>query len=211
MRPMAGTGGSSSAGYPINVLARSAAPGTSRTASGCSSGIRKASGTKPRQRTPGAVGGHGNPVNTLAAPSSGKLASHHEGEALALRRSKSHVIVGARGSVSPSRSRETRRTVHVRSVFRPSLALPLIFSLAAVLLGNLAFAEEKTIGAAGAHPQGASQSEIRLGMSADFSASTRGLSVELYRGAMAYLLQVNNTGGVNGRRVVIKAYDDRSD
>ena len=101
--------------------------------------------------------------------------------------------------------------MHVRSVFRPSLALPLIFSLAAVLLGNLAFAEEKTIGAAGAHPQGASQSEIRLGMSADFSASTRGLSVELYRGAMAYLLQVNNTGGVNGRRVVIKAYDDRSD
>ncbi len=57
--------------------------------------------------------------------------------------------------------------------------------------------------------QGAGQSEIRLGMSADFSASARALSIELYRGAMAYLLPLNNAGGVNGRRVVIKAYDDQ--
>jgi branched-chain amino acid transport system substrate-binding protein len=96
-------------------------------------------------------------------------------------------------------------------MFRSSLVLTLIFLPAAALLGNLAFAEEKTIDSAEAHPQGAGQSEIRLGMSADFSASTRGLSIELYRGAMAYLLQVNNAGGVNGRRVVIKAYDDRYD
>jgi branched-chain amino acid transport system substrate-binding protein len=46
-------------------------------------------------------------------------------------------------------------------------------------------------------------------MSADFSASARALSIELYRGAMAYLTQVNEAGGVNGRRVVITAYDDR--
>ena len=55
----------------------------------------------------------------------------------------------------------------------------------------------------------ASHSVIRLGMSADFSASARALSIELYRGAMAYLLPLNNAGGVKGRRVVIKAYDDR--
>jgi ABC-type branched-subunit amino acid transport system substrate-binding protein len=46
-------------------------------------------------------------------------------------------------------------------------------------------------------------------MSADFSASARALSIELYRGAMAYLTQVNEAGGVHGRRVVITAYDDR--
>lgn len=55
----------------------------------------------------------------------------------------------------------------------------------------------------------ANQSEIRLGMSADFSASARALSIELYRGAMAYLTAVNEAGGVNGRQVVITAYDDR--
>jgi hypothetical protein len=46
-------------------------------------------------------------------------------------------------------------------------------------------------------------------MSADFSASARALSIELYRGAMAYLLPLNNAGGIKGSRVVIKAYDDR--
>src|SRR5262249_9226450 len=53
--------------------------------------------------------------------------------------------------------------------------------------------------------------EIRLGMSADFTASARALGIELYRGAMAYLLQLNETGGVSGRPVVITAYDARYD
>ena len=48
-------------------------------------------------------------------------------------------------------------------------------------------------------------------MSADFSASARALSIELYRGAMAYLLPINKAGGVNGRQVVITAYDDQYD
>jgi len=77
--------------------------------------------------------------------------------------------------------------------------------LVAALLSDPASAKE---GTAGADRQGAGQSEIRLGMSADFSASARALSIELYRGAMAYLLPVNNTG-VNDRRLVIKAYDDQ--
>ena len=50
----------------------------------------------------------------------------------------------------------------------------------------------------------ATSSEIRLGMSADFTARARALGIELYRGAMAYLLPVNAAGGVNGRRIVIK-------
>ena len=80
--------------------------------------------------------------------------------------------------------------------------LTLAVLLAAALLGDPASAKDKTAG-------NASQSEIRLGMSADFSASARALSIELYRGAMAYLLPLNNAGGVNGRRVVIKPYDDQ--
>jgi ABC-type branched-subunit amino acid transport system substrate-binding protein len=83
--------------------------------------------------------------------------------------------------------------------------LTLALLLAAALLGDPASAKDKTA----ADRQDASQSEIRLGMSADFSASARALSIELYRGAMAYLLPLNNAGGVNGRRVVIKAYDDQ--
>jgi branched-chain amino acid transport system substrate-binding protein len=79
------------------------------------------------------------------------------------------------------------------------LALSLL--LAVALFGDPATAKDQTAGT--------SQSEIRLGMSADFSASARALSIELYRGAMAYLLPLNNAGGVNGRRVVIKAYDDQ--
>ena len=86
--------------------------------------------------------------------------------------------------------------------FRSRLMLTLALLLVAALLGDPASAKDKTAG-------NASQSEIRLGMSADFSASARALSIELYRGAMAYLLPLNNAGGVNGRRVVIKPYDDQ--
>jgi len=86
--------------------------------------------------------------------------------------------------------------------FRSRLMLTLALLLVAALLGGPASAKDKTAG-------NASQSEIRLGMSADFSASARALSIELYRGAMAYLLPLNNAGGVNGRRVVVKPYDDQ--
>ena len=81
------------------------------------------------------------------------------------------------------------------------LALALVLAGALV---NSASSQDKT---AGTDPDrhDASQSVIRLGMSADFSASARALSIELYRGIMAYLLPLNNAGGVNGRQVVIKA------
>jgi branched-chain amino acid transport system substrate-binding protein len=95
-----------------------------------------------------------------------------------------------------------------KTCLRSRHVLTLALLLAAALLGDPASAKDKTAGTH-ADRHDASQSEIRLGMSADFSASARALSIELYRGAMAYLLPVNNAGGVNGRRVVIKAYDDQ--
>jgi len=89
---------------------------------------------------------------------------------------------------------------------RRMLTLAILFTVA--LLGNLALAHDKTAGS-DVDRRDTRQSLIRLGMSADFSASARALSIELYRGAMAYLLPLNNAGGVNGRRVVVNAYDDR--
>jgi branched-chain amino acid transport system substrate-binding protein len=50
--------------------------------------------------------------------------------------------------------------------------------------------------------------DIVLGMSAAFSGPSKGLGIELYRGSMAYFEHVNNQGGVGGRKIVIKAYDD---
>ena len=74
-----------------------------------------------------------------------------------------------------------------------------------------AAAQDKVVGAHDADPRGGSPSEIRLGMSADFTAGARVLGIELLRGAMAYLLPVNAAGGVDGRRIVIKPYDDQYD
>jgi len=47
-----------------------------------------------------------------------------------------------------------------------------------------------------------------LGMSAAFTGPSKGLGIELYRGSKAYLDEVNSKGGVHGRKIVIKAYDD---
>ena len=45
-------------------------------------------------------------------------------------------------------------------------------------------------------------------MSAAFSGPSRGLGIELYRGASAYFQHINDLGGVRGRRISIKTYDD---
>ena len=50
--------------------------------------------------------------------------------------------------------------------------------------------------------------EIVLGVSAAFNGPSRGLGIELYRGAQAYFTHVNDAGGVNGRKIVLKIYDD---
>lgn len=50
--------------------------------------------------------------------------------------------------------------------------------------------------------------EILIGMSAAFSGPSRGLGIEMYRGAVARFAEVNRRGGVHGRKIVLKAYDD---
>ena len=50
--------------------------------------------------------------------------------------------------------------------------------------------------------------DIVLGMSAAFTGTSKDLGIELYRGSMAYIEQVNRRGGIYGRKIVIKAYDD---
>jgi ABC-type branched-subunit amino acid transport system substrate-binding protein len=53
--------------------------------------------------------------------------------------------------------------------------------------------------------------DIIIGMSAAFKGPSKGLGIELYRGAMAYIENVNRSGGAAGHRIVIKAYDDNYD
>lgn len=59
------------------------------------------------------------------------------------------------------------------------------------------------------NPVKAHAREIYLGMSADFSGPNRGLGIEFYLGAACYFKALNARGGIHGRNVVIKAYDDR--
>ncbi len=50
---------------------------------------------------------------------------------------------------------------------------------------------------------------IVVGMSAAFTEPSRGLGIELYRGSMAWFDDVNARGGVHGRKIVLRAYDDQ--
>ncbi|HSE84581.1 MAG TPA: ABC transporter substrate-binding protein, partial [Thermodesulfobacteriota bacterium] len=45
-------------------------------------------------------------------------------------------------------------------------------------------------------------------MSAAFTGPSKNLGIELYRGAMTYIEHVNQAGGINGRKIEIKTYDD---
>ena len=55
---------------------------------------------------------------------------------------------------------------------------------------------------------GVTNTEIVLGVSAAFSGPSRGLGIELYRGASAYFTHINQQGGIAGRKIVLKTYDD---
>ena len=55
---------------------------------------------------------------------------------------------------------------------------------------------------------GSAQDNIVLGVSAAFSGPSRGLGTELYRGAGAYFAHLNDNGGINGRRIALRMYDD---
>ncbi len=74
------------------------------------------------------------------------------------------------------------------------------------LAGSLMGLAPKSLGAT--MSSGVTDSEIVLGMSAAFSGPSRGLGIELFRGASAYFEHVNRNGGVRGRKVVLKTYDD---
>ena len=50
--------------------------------------------------------------------------------------------------------------------------------------------------------------DITIGMSAAFKGPTGGLGTELYRGSMAYLNYINDSGGIHGKKIYINAYDD---
>jgi ABC-type branched-subunit amino acid transport system substrate-binding protein len=79
---------------------------------------------------------------------------------------------------------------------------PLAASIAAA--GVLAAG---TTGAMAAAP-GVTEKEIVLGTTSAFRGHAAGLGTEIYRGAMAYFTRLNEQGGVHGRRIAIKAYDD---
>jgi ABC-type branched-subunit amino acid transport system substrate-binding protein len=50
--------------------------------------------------------------------------------------------------------------------------------------------------------------DLVIGMSAAFRGPSRGLGTELYRGAMACFSEINAQGGVHGRKIILRAYDD---
>ncbi len=55
---------------------------------------------------------------------------------------------------------------------------------------------------------GITDHDILIGMSAPFKGTSADLGRELYRGAMACFLDVNANGGVHGRMIHVRAYDD---
>jgi branched-chain amino acid transport system substrate-binding protein len=62
-----------------------------------------------------------------------------------------------------------------------------------------------------AAPAASRAEDIVIGMSAPFTGPSRALGRELYRGSMAWFSEVNQRGGIHGRKIVLKAYDDEYD
>ena len=74
--------------------------------------------------------------------------------------------------------------------------------------GLAGLAAGRVLGASAAPGGGVTDTDFVLGMSAAFSGPSRGLGIELYRGATAYFAYVNGRDGVGGRQIAIKTYDD---
>ncbi len=84
----------------------------------------------------------------------------------------------------------------------------LLGSLCSPWLGQAAAFGQSSSGLEAESSEGVSDGEILLGTSAAFSGPSRGLGIELYRGAQAYFSLINERGGVRGRRIALKLYDD---
>ena len=97
----------------------------------------------------------------------------------------------------------TRRSL-LRSGFAALAAAPLARPLSAAPRAKPPAASLPSI----RRNVGKQADDIVLGVSAAFSGPSRGLGTELYRGAMAWFSYINDNGGVNGRRIVLKLYDD---
>ncbi len=101
---------------------------------------------------------------------------------------------------------EAARPVSRRRLLRSALAG---CALLPVAKGTKARAAVATPSASSRRTSRADQEDpIVLGVSAAFSGSSRGLGIELYRGATAYFEHVNQRGGVGGREIALKLYDD---
>ncbi len=94
---------------------------------------------------------------------------------------------------SSNRAITVSRRSFVRSVLAGTIVTPFLGSK---LLGQASLVE------------GVSDSQIVLGTSAAFTGPSRGLGIELYRGSMAYFSHINHQGGLFGREIVLKLYDD---
>jgi ABC-type branched-subunit amino acid transport system substrate-binding protein len=93
---------------------------------------------------------------------------------------------------------------------RTSRAIQPVQALLVLLLWGaqtLAQAAELPAAPAPGEP-GVTDTEILVGMSAAFSSPARKSSIDLYRGAQAAFAVVNAAGGVHGRHITLKAYDD---
>ena len=62
-----------------------------------------------------------------------------------------------------------------------------------------------------AYAQGVSRTTILIGQSSPFSGSNKELGDDIREGLQAYFKQVNDGGGVNGRRIELIALDDAND
>lgn len=65
-----------------------------------------------------------------------------------------------------------------------------------------------TVAATLAGAQGVTESTITLGQGAALSGPAAELGIQMRDGALAYFNHVNNTGGVHGRKIVLKSVDD---
>jgi len=63
----------------------------------------------------------------------------------------------------------------------------------------------------GAHAQGVTKTAILIGQSSPFSGSNKELGDDIREGLQAYFKQVNDAGGINGRKIELIALDDAND